>query len=263
LSDVDLSGAVLANTDLSGANLSKGILTDANLITAKLTNALWNETACPHGGKSSTGCSPFPTVPVGDQYSRGGSKEWYEYRSTGTATMPSTPLLGTLGAPLRTSEGGGSLYNQDGVQGAIKNFSGQRILVRTYQSGAVSEAIVEPGGEVSYMLLSAGTLHIFRAPEGQAVGDPAKLWLKDPYAGRPSTAFTPPGRTDPVTTRTGWGEGESHHEIWGGTTLWVKRETDGWRVPLSEEFIKRYGNPYEEGPGYQDWAIFSIHIDSL
>lgn len=91
-------------------------------------------------------------------------------------------------------------------------------------------------------------------------GQKEHRWFRPPFAARPQTQFTPPGFSQPVNVRTGWREGESHREIWGPTWLWVKRETDGWSVPASEDFIKRYGNPNTDGTS--DWAIFSNHIDS-
>jgi hypothetical protein len=61
--------------------------------------------------------------------------------------------------------------------------------------------------------------------------------------------------------RTGWSEQTSAEEIWGSIRIKLTREKDGWRVPGSEEFVKRYGDPNTSGT--KDWAIFTIEIYSL
>ena len=108
--------------------------------------------------------------------------------------------------------------------------------------GAVAKAIM--GGEAT-----------------SSVNNPAKLYLRDNTIARPETAFTPVGGTSVVGTRTNWKEQESHYEIWGSTTLFVKRERDGWTVPASDAYKNLYGDPNTRQTS--DWAIFTIRIKNL
>lgn len=194
--------------------------------------------------------SDLPTIPGADFDTL--YKSWYESR----------PILrGTYGAPIQgQSEAGGN--SAGGVQGMIKNFSGARMHVRTtWMDGGVSEAILEPKDEMPYQLFSAGKLEFRRVTHGVPVGEPAVLWLKDPSAGLPITAFTPPGRSEAIDTRTDWRQGDVHQAVWGGTKMLVKREKDGWQVPTSQEYLSRYANP--NGFGQRDWATFTIQVDAL
>jgi hypothetical protein len=102
-------------------------------------------------------------------------------------------------------------------------------------------------------------LEFYRYDNGQAVGSPAKYYLIDNNVFRPETAFTPPGRNDPVSKRSGWKEGNSHEENWGDTRLWVKRENDGWKVNGSDLYNEYYRNPDDPS----DWAIFNIRVDGI
>jgi hypothetical protein len=156
----------------------------------------------------------------------------------------------------------------DGVKGTITNSSAQRILVRTVDADRpkpqqVVEAILEPGGEMPYVLKHKGTLQIFKAPEGQAIGDPVKLLLDDPdiFSNGPKTEFTPAGRDSPVNVRTGWKVETSAYEIWGSTTIWLKRELDGWTIPASQKFIDLYNDPNSSTTS--DYVVFTIRVESL
>jgi uncharacterized protein YjbI with pentapeptide repeats len=283
-----LIDAMLAKTDLSGANLSGAVLTGANLITATLTNVAWDDTACPRGGTSSTGCSPFASHPEGNEFSSSGAS-WYQYRSPGTPTLPSSALLGTSDTPLAWE---GSQNRDDGIQGNITNLTGQRILVRSVQNetgGSVqndngrqpaptsrlgstrssklgdfslpNEAILEPNAVMPYRLAPGGSLYFFKAPEGQAVGLAPQLYIVDKLSSLPVTKFYPPGSTNPANVRADWKTEESHEEIWGSINLWVKRELDGWKIPASQEYIKRYDDPNTSETS--DWMIFTIEVRSL
>lgn len=180
------------------------------------------------------------------------SLQWYDATPT---------LRGTSGAAIEGQTEAVVSYDDDGVTGMIKNFSKDDVLVSTRLSATkrTANAILKPGDEMPYKLYAAGQLEFSKVTDGQS--RITKLWLKDPFIGRPSTKFTPPGHTSPVNERDGWREGNSHHEIWGGTQLWVKRENDGWTIPSSDKYRALYGNP--NTPGTSDWAIFTIHIDSL
>jgi hypothetical protein len=114
-----------------------------------------------------------------------------------------------------------------------------------------------------YVLKHKGTLQIFKAPEGQAIGDPVKLLLDDPdiFSNGPKTEFTPAGRDSPVNVRTGWKVETSAYEIWGSTTIWLRRELDGWTIPASQKFSDLYNNP---NSGWtSDYVVFTIRVESL
>lgn len=180
---------------------------------------------------------------------------WYE----------STPtiLRGTPGAPIRGQSDYIVTYDDDGVMGMIKNQSPHDVLVQTkMEKGGPAKAILKPGDEMSYKLYGTGELELSKMVDGQVVPDTtSKLWLKDPFVGRPETKFTPPGRSEPANVRTGWKEGMSQEEIWGGIRIGLKRESDGWKIPASEQYLKRYRNPNTQGT--PDWAIFTITVYGL
>ena len=71
----------------------------------------------------------------------------------------------------------------------------------------------------------------------------------------------PPGYSEPANERTGWKEGEDHHELWGPAQLWLKREKDGWTVPASDLYKSHYS--HHKILHSEDWAVFTIHIDSI
>jgi uncharacterized protein YjbI with pentapeptide repeats len=276
--NANLTVAKLAKTNLAGANLSQANFSGANLITATLTGAVWKETGCPHGGKSSTGCSPFQTAPDADYPGAGGTydygkPQWYQARSQWADTSMPNILLGTPDAPmLSRSQRWSSQTPDDGVQGNIYNDSPYRIIVRTtyaqseeYPQGPDQEAILEPGGVMPYQIWERGTLEFFRAPEGQPEGLPTKYYLEDGFFDYPTTKFTPPGSANPVSERIWQNYNDynfrkrTHFEIWGETRLKVTREKDGWRIPKpSDAYNNRYGWPSGE-----DWAIFTIRVESL
>ena len=56
LTAANLSYANLAGADLSSANLMSADLTYANLASANFTYAIWNNTTCPNGTVTNTGC---------------------------------------------------------------------------------------------------------------------------------------------------------------------------------------------------------------
>ncbi len=182
------------------------------------------------------------------------NRQWYDH----------TPLLrGTAGAPIEGQTEAVVTYDDDGVTGMIKNFSKHDVLVRTSLLNRTdARAILKTGDEMPYKFYAAGEVELTRMKDGQTVtGTTAKLWIKDPFVGRPSTKFTPPGHSHPANVREGLREGASNHELWGSTALWVKRETDGWTIPASDKYLDRYLNP--NTPGTTDWAIFTIHVDNL
>ena len=56
LAGADLTYAYLMSADLTYANLSSADLTYANLASANFTYAIWNNTTCPNGTVTNTGC---------------------------------------------------------------------------------------------------------------------------------------------------------------------------------------------------------------
>ncbi len=149
-------------------------------------------------------------------------------------------------------------------------------------AGAAGRAVVENGQVVAVEITNAGFGYT-TAPtvvfEGDGPGQgaaanailggtatssvtkPAKLTLVDNLVFRPETYFTPVGRDTWVNKRTGWQQQTSAYEIWGSTSLFVKRERDGWTVPASDAYKELYGDP--NTAGQKDWAIFTIRIKSL
>ncbi len=357
MTTADASFAHFSDANLRGARLDQVDLWRADLTGADMRLVKWSDVTCPDGASSSTGCSGGPIM-VGNQWyptqpSAGfatRTNSWYEYRPV---------LRGTAGAPIQGQTESPASYDDDGVMGMVKNYSGQRVLIQAPSLApfGLSQAVLDDGAEMPYMLFGAGELQFFPAvsgevyslqvnqrgyyydpsnpPEvklvggggtgataraimydndaedetgrvigGQVVGleiitrgtgytsaptvvfedgsgsgagasaqaflggtpvttvtKPAKLWLKDPTIVRPQSKFTPVGATDPTSEITGWKEGQSETLSKDGTSLWVKRESDGWRVPASEAYLKMYGNPNTVGT--VDWAIFTIHIDKL
>jgi hypothetical protein len=267
----DLTAATLTKADLSGANMTWAFLARANLINATLTNVVWDNTVCPHSNSSSGGCSAFATEPEGPEYVTD-RESWFQYRSPATPALPSLALVGAPDTPLAWE---GSQNRDDGIQGNITNLTGQRIVVKSYgivvpnldssssaNKRGYSEAILEPNAVMPYMLGPEGTLEFLKAPDGQAVGPGPRLYISDgpSFATKVPSRFYPPGWKRSVNTRTDWQPEESHEEIWGPVRLWVKRELDGWKIPASQEYISRYGDPNKKS---SDWKVFTIEVRSL
>lgn len=150
-------------------------------------------------------------------------------------------------------------YGDDGVKGRIKNFTSHTVKISDPLYGREGAYyLLPPGGEVTYYnsrkfeyrdgydLLLAGHGAYFDIR--RADGGPANyLTLSDPYVGRPDTYFT----AHPIKTlRTGWSENESHHEVTSHSSIWIKREKDGW-------------DGGKENSDNRDWAVFTIHIDKI
>lgn len=261
LTDTNLTSAILVNaslsyTDLTGANLTRADLTNATLVGTNLTNVTWSATVCPGGSKSDSGCNAIPAAAPPATFTRNEGL-WFEYRPA---------LRGTPGAVLLGSTCSWACRNYDGVQGIVKNRTGGDVLVQTdWRGDSTQQAVLLNGDEVSYKFQEEGELWFYRFVDGKAVGDPVKLFIEDSYTGYPYTKFTPPGRSEPTNIREGIREEQSNHEIWGGIDIWVKREKDGWKIPASQEYIKRDGDPNNYGDAYRtyDWAIFTVEIWSL
>jgi hypothetical protein len=154
-------------------------------------------------------------------------------------------------------------YDDDGIKGMIKNYSDHDILVlaEVLKSGT-QKAILKPGDELPYKVFGTGVLEFSKMIDGAVVPDTTtKLWMKDPAIGRPSTKFTPPGRSEPANVRTGWREQTSAEEIWGSIKIKLTREKDGWTIPASDAYLKLYRDPNTQGSS--DWAVFTIEIYSL
>ena len=263
--------------NFTGANLTGADLTGANLIRANLAQVNWRDATCPSGSKSgSGGCSAFPTEPPADFNSK--KFMWYQAErrlvESDRRTYDLVRMQGTVGAPISNviPGTGKDTYSFDGVQGTITNATNQRLVVKViftsspYTFDYDQRAILEPGTTMSYQLASqrvpgqTDVLEFWPAgPYGQTVKDPAKLSLYDPNYGYPYTEFAPPyGEFD---NERSYKEQESHYEIWGSTKILVKREIDGWRIPVSDDFKSLYGDPNNERT--EDWAIFTIRIEGL
>ena len=200
----------------------------------------------PYGGGVSLGQYNLPTEPARDFNT--GELKWYEYRPT---------LQATPGAPIQAGFG---RVGFNGVQGRILNDTPNAIVVQSYRlGGTLSQAVLLPGERMPYQLSSEGTLDFYRYGAPNPGPNTYSLSLLDPVIGYPSTRFNIPGRSG-VNVRS-YSEGESHYEIWGDTTFWVKRENDGWKINASQAFLDRYPDPNTFGTS--DWAIFTIHVDSL
>lgn len=243
----------------SAANISRArvlLLASGPLIAAGMlaTPAAAQEPPSPPAPVVTTvAAHTLPTEPPAGHDTR--TMQWYDASPT---------LRGTSGAPIEGQSEAVVTYDDDGVTGMIKNFSPDDVLVssRLAATKRTAHAILKPGDEMPYKLYAAGQVEFSKIKDGVAVpGSTSKLWIKDPFVGRPATAYTPANHSSPVNERTGWREGDSHHEVWGGTKLWVKREHDGWRIPSSDAYRAMYGDPNTAGTS--DWAIFTIHIDNL
>lgn len=299
LTGANLTGANLTGADLTGADLTRADLLRADLLNTILTRVVWKDTRCQYGGTTCTGCSnvPLPSEPPASwlREASAGTGKWQWYQYNGTGVVPdrnTTPMLrGTQDAPLRNF----NLNNGDdvfmGIQGVIYNDTNQRVVVRTGVASKVygsdftyyANAILDPGGSVSYQVAGRvkpryggssgqGEIEFLRYDNGQAIGDPAKLWLEryfemqtsDGDRNESNTAFTPPGRTE-QRGRGDWKFDEQHSEIWGSVHIDVKREQPGFRAKGSGTFKQYYGDPPESGDsGHMDpWSIFTIRIKSL
>jgi len=218
---------------------------------------LARRTILPYGGGVSLGQYNLPTEPARDFNTA--EMKWYEYRPT---------LQATPGAPLQA---GGGIVSNDGVQGRILNDTPYAIVVRSFRGGPqpINQAVLLPGQRMPYQLESEGTLQFYRYNGDTDPSPPLdksdyfythSLSFSDPFfVGDPTTSFGIPGRSG-VNVRS-YNEGDSHYEVWGDTTFWVKRENDGWKINASQAFLDRYPDPNTFGTS--DWAIFTIHIDSL
>ena len=133
---------------------------------------------------------------------------------------------------------------EDGVKGRIKNFSGHPVEI-TFNGD--QKRVLADRDEVTYY---AGqyALVTMSHPGG---GHQVQLQLIDHVWKQPISKFWPDVTDFHTTTeRRGWVEQESHHELWGETKLWLKREKDGW-------------NGGHETSSTSDWAVFTVHIDGL
>ena len=180
--------------------------------------------------------------------------------SAGPAAAPPASLeTQQLQGPWRAPDLILNRYGDDGVKGKIKNLTSHTVRISDPLYGREGAYyLLAPGAEVTfynsrkfeyrdgYNLLLAG--HGAYFDMRRADGGPANyLTLSDPYVGRPDTYFS----AYPIKTlRTGWSEGESHHEVTSHSSIWVKREKDGW-------------NGGKDNSENRDWAVFTVHIDKI
>ncbi len=134
--------------------------------------------------------------------------------------------------------------SDDGVKGKIKNYAGYPVKLTFNQN---YERVLQPGDEVTYY---SGRYERVDVMMSRLDGTrQANLIISD-RTWKPETTFWPNWKDRPRSDRSHWSEEDSHHEIWGDTTLWLKREKDGWN------------GGYETWHN-RDWAVFTVHIDSL
>jgi uncharacterized protein YjbI with pentapeptide repeats len=292
LTGSNLLNATLTGADLTGADLTRADLLGADMLGTTLTSVVWRDTRCSYGNKTSAGCSNAALLsePPTDWLQKASTNawQWYQYDASGldpaVERVSTATLRGTQGAPLQNVDfsKSGYSYGNDGVQGVIYNDTGERIVVRTeywvVKTGTEDQyiccaaAVLDPGDSVSYQFAGEwpyddeeygqqGIVQFLRYDNGQAVGDPAQLWLADPFSDLPLTEFYPPGYNDPINRRKDWKQEEQNSEIWGGINIQVRREINGWRVMGSDTFNKYYRDPND--PKTSDWAIFTIRVKSL
>lgn len=162
-----------------------------------------------------------------------------------------------LAPPTVRFEGGGGT----GATGQVVmgNSQVQAVLITNPGSGYTTAPTMIFEGDGQEIASATATLG------GEAISSetkPAKLFLYDPYYGwqKPGTEFTPKGGDKVVNKRT-YEVNNSHYEIWGSTTLLVKRGSDDWTVPASDAYKNLYGDPNTRQT--TDWAYFTIRIKSL
>lgn len=220
---------------------------------------------------------------------------WYTTSTVGNGTdgaaAGATLLRATKDTPIEIDSW--AHRSSDGVKGMIKNFSKQIVLVEVAESytafgSEIQQAVLLPGDELPYTLSASATLSnslgeqleggkggvlSFYALDryGRQYFGPVRLKIVDPTLSRPGTAFAP-ANSDYVNTRESWHKGDEHHELWGGTSISVKREEDGWTIPYSDAWYKykqlSYGTDEQDeqlinSSAQSDWAIFTIHINGL
>ena len=209
---------------------------------------------------------------------------WYQVQTEALSTLGAKLLRATKDTPMEDSSDAHEKH--DGVKGMIKNSSKQIVLVEMgrVENEGPQRAVLFPGDELPYIMASeqtkgltgnGGVLSFYALDRnGLSYVGPVRLKIVDPLASRPDTAFAP-ANSDYVNTRESWNEGDAHHELWGGTAIWVKREEDGWTIPYSKAWYERKleGHPssHPSVPDKQlinssaqsDWAVFTIHIDGL
>ncbi|MGD9619648.1 MAG: pentapeptide repeat-containing protein [Mycolicibacterium sp.] len=218
-------------------------------------------------------------------------KAWYQ--SNGVINQFGQPsfLRGTEGAPIELGFSD-ELTDHDGVKGMIKNFTGEPIFVKAgrevwsghngvfgdpiYQRSKDQTALLLPGDQMSYIVWGSDLergygLRLSKARCGSWAsschpsGEVFELLIRDDQWSKPDTEVRFGDRGfeyDWQPPREDWNEGDHHTEIRGETNVWVKRETDGWQIPQSEEFTRRTRTETNIWH-HSDFAIFTIHVNSL
>ena len=183
-------------------------------------------------------------------------------------------------------------WAHDGVKGMITNNTNQPMMVEILHrpspgsladgaSNTVNQAILLPGDRMPYLFSDENnpenkegptneTLRFYRVDEatGQPVGKATTLQIDDGFWFDPDTYLTfDNGHTN---FRKRWKQGEQHHEVWGATSVFIRRETNkpGWDVPASVAWYRRETQgSTATGPitswEMRDWAIYTVRIDGL
>ena len=199
------------------------------------------------------------------------------YGDPAGATNPDAVIRGTWNTPMLATTADrdeASLENfwtqkvtgesfEDGIKGMVKNFSSDSILIEARRAGGgfTQRAVLEPQDVMPYLFPEEGEFII--RPANARIGDsgatPVKIWLSDPYMGRPdSRVEISEGGSQSET----WSEEEDHaYESSNGPRIWIKRETDGWTASVSDQYGKQcFDGVYDS---MSDWAVFSIHVDRI
>jgi hypothetical protein len=152
----------------------------------------------------------------------------------------------------------------------ITNKTADPIVVMVGTGYGVSDkypkAILLPNDWMPYQLNEEGKIFIY-SYSGDASPDPypyssayVTVTLKDPFIGPPSVSFQSPSGTSYGPTSFREGDSETFNKSIG-TSIWVRREHDGWYVRTSQEYLDLFGNPNQ--PETSDWAIFNINVLKL
>ena len=157
----------------------------------------------------------------------------------------------------------------NGVKGMIKNFSGDSIDVKVWRGWGMGwktvcdlhhhEAMPYLDGRIFDGRAGVHSVKVTTWNPDHSQYHEIEIEIEDPFLGYPSTRVSFYSSKNGtlsmdrlgINYREKWKEGESHHEIWGGMSIWIKREFEPWHAPQGE-------NEHTE-----DWAVFTIHVDKL
>jgi hypothetical protein len=257
-----------------------------------MTNAVWQSTSVSNSWLNADWVKNLQTIPQFPIPDERFGLSYYataqyigtldEYLSGRAKVIPytgATILRASWNAPMKNGDTG--LYADDGVKGMITNTSTKPIMVEILPSSGIKgplgimQAILLPQDKMPYLfenalddgLQSNNTLRFYRVDEstGQPVGQATTLWIDDGLFFDPDTRLT--FANGVVNFREGWDEGEQHHEVWGATSVFIRRENQkpGWNVPSNPVWLAReYATDGTlNNLRTRDWAIYTVNINGL